>query len=60
MRKQFLIWLSIAFVLFLTGSLHAVMVKINPIDSPFRWFIIGWFGIGLLYFGIWLIKGLKK
>lgn len=60
MKKQFLIFIGIAFVIFIGASIHAAVTKINPMDSPFLWVIVGWFGAGLLYFGIWGIKGMIK
>lgn len=58
MKKQFLIWLAIAFILFGLGSF--IGSGAGTLNSIFYWPIVIWFAIGLIYFGIWGIKGLIK
>lgn len=58
MKKQFLIFIAVAFIIFFIGAL--VGPNKGTTDSFMYWPIIAWFAAGLIYFGAWGIKGLKK
>lgn len=58
MKKQFLVWLAVAFTIFIVGA--TVGENKGTVNSFMYWPIIIWFAIGLIYFGAWGIKGLKK
>lgn len=60
MRKQFITFLALCFALIITAAIHAAINKIEPMESPFKLWLQLWFGVGLVYFTIWLIKGLRK
>lgn len=53
-------FVALCFALIITAAIHGAINKVEPMESPFKLWIQLWFGVGLIYFSIWIIKGLKK
>lgn len=60
MKKQMITFIALCFALVITAAIHGAVNKIEPMESPFKLWIQIWFGVGLVYFVIWGIKGLRK
>lgn len=60
MKKQMITFIALCFALIITAAIFGAINKVEPMESPFLLWIQIWFGVGLIYFAIWGIKGLKN